>query len=181
MNFLITSSKDPSRRTRSLCKELEFVLGGYYLQRGSLGFGHIFDYARFFNVKRVIIVSEEFRNPHIFSFYNKNGEKIGLSLVAKSVALARERNVLNNVFSGSLVISMSKNFKVKEYLYIVSSLFGIKVVFDEKIKLLKKYSTIINLNKPKSKNAIFDLSFLTLKNGAIVETGPFISIKCFKY
>ncbi len=68
--IVITTSRDPSQRTRSFCKVISRFMNWRYVQRGKTGIGELFE-----EHPDLIIVREIKGNPAFMDFF-KNGKKI---------------------------------------------------------------------------------------------------------
>ncbi len=105
-HVVISTSRRPSHRTRSLCKELQLVLpSAHYLQRGKRSFEEVLQASREAEGHLLLMVGERDGNPGSLALYLVNqSEKPVLSLQVHGVKLAREY--------GSHVRSRSKALRI---------------------------------------------------------------------
>lgn len=68
--MLITSSRKPSAKTRTLCKYLSRFIGASYVNRGKMGMQELLELA---GAEPLILVGEYHGNPGELSFYGKAG------------------------------------------------------------------------------------------------------------
>ena len=68
--MLITSSRKPSNRTRTLCKHLATFLNCEYVNRGKMGMGEVLHLA---HNNPLLIVGEFHGNPGSLAIYDGNG------------------------------------------------------------------------------------------------------------
>ena len=91
--ILITTSRRPSPRTRSLVKDLAALFpGSYRVTRGHMTLGELALEARSIGVERVLIIGERRGNPSILRFYEPRGSNLVniVTLIVKGVKLSRE-------------------------------------------------------------------------------------------
>jgi rRNA maturation protein Rpf1 len=184
MRYLISTSKNPSRYTRSFAKDLERVLpNAYYLTRGKLSLDSIFEFASVKGYDVVVLIGEYHGNPATLEFYDPQGQPRGLALRVKGVKLMREFPLLSEAepYSASTVISVSAGFKTPFYAKLLSKISGLEYVLDiSKSELLKKHSFVANLEPTKDRECIFKIVFYTLtSNSNIIATGPVIKVMGF--
>jgi U3 small nucleolar ribonucleoprotein protein IMP4 len=70
-SMLITSSRKPSARTRTLCKLLSRVTAGRSITRGKMGMQELLEFAQ---GGPLIVVGEYHGNPGELSFYDETGK-----------------------------------------------------------------------------------------------------------
>lgn len=68
--MLITSSRKPSNRTRTLCKQLATFFNCDYINRGKMGMGEVLDLV---HDNSLLIAGEFHGNPGSLAIYNDNG------------------------------------------------------------------------------------------------------------
>ncbi len=91
--ILITTSRRPSPRTRSLVKDLAALFpGSYRLTRGHMTLEELALEARSIGADRVLIVGERRGNPSILRFYEPRGRSLVniVTILVKGVKLSRE-------------------------------------------------------------------------------------------
>ncbi|HOA68675.1 U3 small nucleolar ribonucleoprotein protein IMP4 [Methanosarcina thermophila] len=69
--MLITTSRKPSVRTRSLCKLISRFIAGRCITRGKMGMKELLEFA---DGGPLIIIGEYHGNPGELSFYDENGK-----------------------------------------------------------------------------------------------------------
>ena len=69
--MLITSSRKPSAKTRTLCKLLSRFIAGRSMTRGKMGMQELLEFAE---GGPLIVVGEYHGNPGELSFYDENGK-----------------------------------------------------------------------------------------------------------
>ena len=69
--MLITTSRKPSARTRSLCKLLSRFIAGRCITRGKMGMKELLEFA---DGGPLIVIGEYHGNPGELSFYDENGK-----------------------------------------------------------------------------------------------------------
>jgi len=69
--MLITSSRKPSARTRTLCKLLSRFMAGRSITRGKMGMQELLEFSQ---GGPLIVVGEYHGNPGEFSFYDETGK-----------------------------------------------------------------------------------------------------------
>lgn len=95
--MLITTSRKPSPRTRSFCRDLERVLHNFvYENRGKMNFEQVVERARE-RGERLVMVLEHMGNPGKLVFFDVSSDDIrwlGPSIYIKGVKLQREHGDL---------------------------------------------------------------------------------------
>jgi U3 small nucleolar ribonucleoprotein protein IMP4 len=74
--MLITTSRKPSQRTRSFCRNLERVLNSKYVNRGKMSIRDVMIKSIQLKFKSTAIVSESKGNPSRIDLYDADGENI---------------------------------------------------------------------------------------------------------
>jgi len=69
--MLITSSRKPSAKTRTLCKLLSRFVSGRCMQRGKMGIQELLEFAQ---GRSLIVIGEYHGNPGELSFYDETGK-----------------------------------------------------------------------------------------------------------
>lgn len=109
MGFLITTSRRPTRRTRSFCKDLQRVLpSAFRVNRGKMNLIDIALKALELNVNRVILVSVFKGNPgriHFFSVSNDSFAEIPPLINIRGVKLLREFRRWRLLRASSLIVA----------------------------------------------------------------------------
>jgi len=184
MRYLISTSKNPSRYTRSFAKDLERVLpGAFYLTRGKLSLDAVFEYATAKSYDVVVLIGEYHGNPATLEFYEPSGKPRGLALRLKGVKLMREFPLYAEAeaYSGSTIISKSYSFRDPFYVKLLSRIVGLSYDLEAtKLELLKTHSFVANLEPTEDKDCLFRIVFYTLiGNRTVVATGPVIKVMGF--
>ncbi len=92
MKILITTSREPSQRTRSFVKDLVSVIpGSERLTRGKAPLEDLIYEAEDREAERVVVVEERQGNPSRIIVYDLNGKPI-YTFILRGVSLARERD-----------------------------------------------------------------------------------------
>ena len=137
MGVLITTSRKPSKKTRSFCKDLRAVLpGSEYKNRGKSSLSSVLGLAESLGKDLVLNVYEDNANPSSLAFIKKKGSDWvwGPSLKVKGVRLIREvRNAKYHQFKD---LSLEAGAKEKAFL---EGLFGADY-FTEGSELVMKAS-----------------------------------------
>ncbi|MDQ1254607.1 MAG: small nucleolar ribonucleoprotein [Euryarchaeota archaeon] len=71
--MLITSSRKPSAKTRTLCKLLSRFTGSRCINRGKMGMHELVEFAQ---GSPLIVIGEYHGNPGELSFYDENGKSL---------------------------------------------------------------------------------------------------------
>ncbi len=93
MVVLVTTSRNPSRRTRSFVKDLTSVVKDVIrINRGKKTFDDLLNIARIYESRGVVIVLERRGNPSALSYYvNNDGELVRVMVIKlASIKLLRE-------------------------------------------------------------------------------------------
>ena len=95
MGLIVTTSRRPSPRTRSLVKDLVGVIpGAVRLTRGHMSMEELAREALIRGLNRVVVIGERRGNPSIIRVYAVKSEGLGLdnivSFIVKGVTLSRE-------------------------------------------------------------------------------------------
>ncbi len=69
--MLVTSSRKPSAKTRTLCKLLSRFIAGRSMTRGKMGMQELLEFAE---GRPLMVVGEYHGNPGELSFYDENGK-----------------------------------------------------------------------------------------------------------
>ncbi|KZX12677.1 Brix domain-containing protein [Methanobrevibacter filiformis] len=129
--MLISSSRKPSQKTRSFCKNLSNALDFPYINRGKMSIRDLFLKAHSVDENSLILVYENKGNPSKITFYNENGDE-GLSLIISAKITKERLNIDTNylklqcdfpkleVLSEIMNIPTGKNI-VGNYIHIKSS------------------------------------------------------------
>ncbi len=90
--IVISTSRKPSQRTRSLCKELQILLpSALYVQRGKSNFEELLRASEQVEARLLLVVGERDGNPGSLDLYSvENAEEPVLSFEIEGVRLARE-------------------------------------------------------------------------------------------
>lgn len=71
--MLITSSRKPSAKTRTLCKLLSRFIAGRCINRGKMGMHELLEFAQ---GQPLIVIGEYHGNPGELSFYDETGKSL---------------------------------------------------------------------------------------------------------
>lgn len=94
MSILITTSRRPTRRVRSFCKELASVFpGSVYVNRGKMSLNEVLLEASARGLLHALVVNVRKGNPGRLDLYDVEKGKLKASLVCLGVKLAREMKV----------------------------------------------------------------------------------------
>ena len=91
--MLISTSRKPSQKTRSFCKNLSHALNFTYINRGKMNMKDLFLKSSHLNYDFTILVYEIKGNPSKITFFSNDGDEKLAILV--SVNLAKERLNIN--------------------------------------------------------------------------------------
>lgn len=91
-DIAISTSRKPSQRTRSFCKELQFLLPrASYIQRGKSNFEELLERSDEVKARLLLVVGEREGNPGSFSLYSmKDPAEPILTFEIEGLRLARE-------------------------------------------------------------------------------------------
>jgi U3 small nucleolar ribonucleoprotein protein IMP4 len=89
--MLITTSRKPSQRTRSFCKDLNRVIDSEYVNRGKMSLRNVLLKSSELGSTKTAVVSEVKGNPSRIDFYNENGNPIISLDVTVSTSTSQER------------------------------------------------------------------------------------------
>lgn len=114
MNLLITTSRKPARRVRSLCKELGKLLPkSVYITRGKMSLEEIFLKALDMGAKHVLVVNVKKGNPSRMDLYNSKLKKLKTSFVCSGVKLAREMGIkVSRIRNTAVIVKNGEELKV---------------------------------------------------------------------
>ena len=74
--MLITTSRKPSRQTRSFCQSLGHILNAEYVNRGKMSFRDVLVKAASLGFQKIAVVSQIKGNPSKIEIYNENSEML---------------------------------------------------------------------------------------------------------
>ena len=94
--IVITTSRDPSQRTRRFCKVISRFMNWKYVQRGKTGIGRLFE-----DHPDLIIVREIKGNPAFMDFF-KNGKRISSWRINVGVVKKEKMDDSHVFFAGKL-------------------------------------------------------------------------------
>jgi len=117
--ILVTTSRRPSRRTRSFVKDLASVIpGGVRLTRGHLSYKELAVEAVTMNADRIIIIGERRGNPSILRIYKPlgvSGLKNIVTLIIRGVKLSREAGHSSvRVDAGRLIVNYDDTLEAQQ-------------------------------------------------------------------
>lgn len=114
MTLLVTTSRNPSRRTRSFVKDLTSVINGLVrINRGKKTFNDLLNLMRVYNSQGLIVVFEKRGNPSALNYYvitDGRLEKIMMIRLA-SIKLLREIKGAQKPFNTCEPIVDEKSFE----------------------------------------------------------------------
>ena len=141
--MIITTSRKPSRRTRSLGRDLERVLGGKYVTRGKASIDTIVDRAVNDGEYRIIIISDIHGNPgkiQAISSTEDSWQWDPLILNLSGVSLQRE--VLSKQGVNLKKVSFNDLSVLNETKHDVVSYFGLSPIPESRNKMIVKANEI---------------------------------------
>ncbi|MBM4240800.1 MAG: ribosomal biogenesis protein [Euryarchaeota archaeon] len=86
--MLITTSRNPSDKTRSFSRSLSNILPSRYINRGKMSIRDVFLKAHKLGLENIILVSQIKGNPSRITFYNDKGE----SVLSLDITVALEKS-----------------------------------------------------------------------------------------
>jgi U3 small nucleolar ribonucleoprotein protein IMP4 len=90
-SMLITTSRKPSKRTRSFCRSLNRVLNSEYINRGKMSMRDVLLKASDLSCSRIALIHEYQGNPSKITFYDEEGNEI----ISLDVNVAIPENRIN--------------------------------------------------------------------------------------
>ena len=109
--IVISTSRKPSQRTRSLCKELQTLLpSAHYIQRGKSNFEEILKKSRQEAARLLLLIGERDGNPGSLELYYAEGVGDSVfSFKVEGMRLAREYGASVRNSTKTLIISSDSN------------------------------------------------------------------------
>ncbi len=123
--MLISTSRNPSQKTRIFCKNFAHATGSKYVNRGKMSIRDIFLKSIELNEINVAIVNEIKGNPSKITFYSNNNEEIlcilinvtltneRLNIIPKDLTIVskvKKLNILSDILKCSLVDNDNSNY-----------------------------------------------------------------------
>lgn len=106
--MLISTSRNPSQKTRTFCKNFAHATGSQYVNRGKMSIRDIFLKSIEIDEINIAVVNEIKGNPSKITFYSNNGKEIFSILI--NVTLTNER--LNIIPKDLTIISKVKKLNI---------------------------------------------------------------------
>ena len=157
--MLITTSRKPSQRTRSFCKDLNRVTNSEYVNRGKMSLRNVLLKSFELGPTKTAVISEVKGNPSRIDFYDEKGDPLISLDVTVSTSTSRERMKKNDL---TLRCEFSDLKKLVE-------------VFEIPESQLKNENTLLIRKGDTERKAVIEFYG---NNG--IKTGPVIYIKNWK-
>ncbi len=185
MSILITTSRRPTRRTRSLCNDLARVIpGAVRINRGKLSLEGVALRAIELGADRIILVSVYKGNPgkmHFFEVSSETFKRLGPDMLLAGVKLQRDLGIrsLRRHNSLGVVTTGSANNEIRKLAdalgYILKSEVYVLDSMERAADLREEKGLELILKVEEDRRSLAALSFYSLLNEKIV--GPIIRVK----
>ncbi len=141
--MIITTSRKPSRRTRSLGRDLECVLDGKYVTRGKASIDVLVDRAINEGEYKVIIISDIHGNPGKIQVINATEDSwVWDPLILNLSGVSLQREVLSKQGVKLKKVSFNSLSVSNETEHDVISYFGLSPISESRNKMIVKNSEI---------------------------------------
>jgi len=181
MCFLITTSRRPTRRTRSFCKELQRVLpNAIRVNRGKMSLIDVALRALEYNVDRVILVSVFKGNPGRIRFFSVSSDsfvEIPPLINILGVKLLREfRRGRFIKVSSLIVVPVDREDELLNFSSFLADALKAKVVFSPNFDDFEVDTAFLRVER--GRNNLFNLVFVDKFN---VPIGPLIRVRSVRF